>query len=137
MAIPLYGVEAHGGRIVTLDDDAVEQDLANSSGVGGNDYDCYVISTPFVGEGWGTFRRAVQHVHHDGAVTVETTPIRDEQETGQTITDSLAIGDNYVVTAPLLVSGSSFAVKVALSDFDAPAELGRAEQWVVPRRRER
>lgn len=137
--IPMYGVEAHGGRIVSLDDEAVVKDLTNSAGVGGNAYVPYIISAPFDGGvgGWSTLRRAVQHVHADGAVTVDVTPYKDEQETDQTISRDLAIGDNFIVDAPLKVGGTTFAVKVELSDFDAAAELGKADQYFVARRRRR
>lgn len=139
MAIPIYGAEAHGGRIITLDDEAVVKDLANASGVGGNDYEPFVVPTPFdagIG-GWSTFRRATQHVHAEGNVTVEMTPIRDEQDTGQTITRTLSTGDDFMVGAPFKVGGTTFQLRIVLKDFDSAAELGKSEQWIVPRRRVR
>jgi hypothetical protein len=135
----MYGAEAHGGRIVTLDDEAVVADLATEAGAGGTAYSPFVLSTPFdngIG-GWSTFRRAVQHVHAGGDVTVEFMPQRDEQDSGQTIERELATGDNFVVGAPLKVTGTTFALKVTLSEFTAPAELGKGQQWLVPRRRRR
>jgi hypothetical protein len=134
--IPLYGVEAHGGRIITMDDEAVVKDLADADGSGGTAYAPFLTSTPFdagVG-GWSTLRRVVQHVHPDGAVSIDITPIRDQNESGQVISRDIATGENFVVTAPMQATGTTFSVKITLSDFDAAAELGKAEQWVVPRR---
>ena len=136
MPIPFYACRAEGPNIITLDDEAVQTDLAAENGTGGNAYIAFVTSTIFdvVDGGYSTFRRAVQHVHADGAVTVKITPFRDENETGNTITRTLAIGANPIVTAPIAESGTNFQVKVALSSFSAAAELGKALQYVVPRR---
>lgn len=137
MALPIYAVEAHGGQVITLDDESVVKDQASLAGAGGNAYEAFVRSTIFdrgVDGGYSTFRRAVQHVHADGAVTVVFTPYRDQQESGTTISRTLAIGNNPIVTGPTKESGTNFQIKVALSAFDAAAELGKALQWVVPRR---
>ena len=124
MSLPLYGVEAHSGQVITLDDESVVKDQASSSGSGGNAYVAFVLSTIFdiLAGGYATFRRAVQHVHADGAVTVDITPYRDQQESGSSITRVLAIGANPIVVAPLLAHVSNFQVKGALSAFDDPAE---------------
>ncbi len=137
MSIPFYGCEAHGGQVLTLDDEAVVKDQAALAGTGGSTYEAFVLSTIFdVGgdAGYSKFRRATQHVHADGAVTIVTTPYRDQQESGGTVSKTLAIGDNPVVIAPLSVAGTNFQVKHTLSAFDAAAELGKAQQYVVPRR---
>lgn len=123
--------------MITLDDEAVVKDQTTKAGVGGNAYVCFARSTIFDQDqdgGYSTFRRAVQHVHADGAVTVVFTPYRDQQESGSTISRALTIGDNPIVTGPVKESGTNFQIKVALSVFDAAAELGKALQWVVPRR---
>ena len=140
MAIPLYGVEAHTGQIITLDDEAVVRDQASAAGVGGSTYTPYIVSTLFDNGGAGgsaKLRRMVQHVHAEGGVTVDVTPYRDEQETGNTIQRVLATGDNPVVTAPMNESGTTFQFKVELSGFDAAVELGKASFYVLPRRQER
>ncbi len=137
MAIPFYGVEAHGGQVITLDDEAVQKDQASLAGAGGNAYVCFVLSTIFdqgLDGGYSRFRRAVQHVHADGAVTVDLTPYRDQQETGGTIQRVLATGANPVVVAPMSETGTNFQVRASLSSFDAAAELGKAQQYVVPKR---
>ena len=136
MALPLYAVEAHGGQVITLDDESVVKDQTSLAGSGGTAYVAFVLSTIFdlLAGGYSTFRRSVQHVHADGAVTVDITPYRDQQESGSSITRVLAVGDNPVVVAPHFESGTNFQVKVALSSFDAAAELGKAEQYVAPRR---
>jgi hypothetical protein len=137
MAIPFYGVEAHSAQVIMLDDESVVKDQAVLAGTGGNAYACFVLSTVFdrgLDGGYSRFRRAVQHVHADGAVTVDVTPYRDQQETGSTIQETLATGANPVVTAPMSETGTNFQVKVSLSVFDAAAELGKAQQYVIPRR---
>ena len=137
MALPLYAVEAHSGQVLTLDDEAVVKDQAALAGTGGSAYAAFVLSTIFpegLDGGYATFRRAVQHVHADGAATVVMTPYRDQQESGSTISDTLAVGANPIVTAPVFESGTNFQVKHAVSAFDAAVELGRAQQYVVPRR---
>ncbi len=135
MSLSLYGVEAGTGQIISLDDESVVKDQASLSGSGGNTYAPFIKSTIFGSpSGFSKFRRAVQHVHADGAVTVVTTPYRDQQESGSTVSKTLAIGDNPVVVAPISEAGTNFQVKHTLSAFDAAAELGLAEQYVVPRR---
>ena len=105
-------------------------------GAGGMALRAFVVSRIFdlLAGGDSPVRRSVQHVHADGAVTVDITPYRDQQESGSSITRVLAVGDNPVVVAPHFESGTNFQVKVALSAFDAAVELGKAEQYVVPRR---
>ncbi len=137
MAIPMYAVEAHSGKVITLDDEAVVKDQATAAGANGNAYAAFVLSTIFdegLDGGYATFRRAVQHVHADGAVTVVMTPYRDQQESGNTISDTLAVGANPIVTAPVSEAGTNFQVKHTVSLFDAAVELGKAQQYVVPRR---
>ncbi len=140
MAIPFYGVEAHSAQVITLDDEAVQKDQASLAGAGGNAYVCFVLSTIFdrgLDGGYSRFRRAVQHVHTAGTVTVDLTPYRDQQETGATIQKTLAPGSNPIVIAPMVETGTNFQVKASLSSFDAAAELGKAQQYVIPRRSSR
>lgn len=140
MALPIYGVEAHGGQVITLDDEAVVKDQAALAGTGGTAYEAFILSTIFdqgFDGGISKFRRAVQHVHADGAVTVVTTPYRDQQESGSTISRTLATGANPIVIAPVSEVGTNFQVKHTVSAFDAAVELGKAQQYVVPRRSRR
>lgn len=137
MALHAYGCQAHGGKLISLDDQAVVRDLAAANGTGGNTYDPYLVThvlpMALVGA-YGHFRQVVQRVPHDGAVTVKITPWRDGADTGQVITRVLASMDNPTVTAPLSATGSVFQFKVALSAFDAPASLGSGDYTVNPRR---
>ncbi len=140
MSLPLYGVLAESGKVISMDDESVVKDLAALAGTGGNAFAPYVLSTVFdngLAGGLSKFRRSVQHVHTAGGVTVVMTPYRDQQESGNTISDTLAVGANPVVTAPVNESGSNFQVKIAVSSYTAAVELGKAEQWVVPRRADR
>ena len=137
MSLPLYGVEANSGQIISLDDEAVVNDQAALAGTGGSAITPYILSTIFdrgLDGGYSKFRRNVQHVHTDGGVTVTTTPWRDQQESGNAITDTLATGANPIVTAPLNETGTNFQVKVAVSSYTAAVELGKGQQYVVPRR---
>jgi hypothetical protein len=137
MALPLYGVEAHTGQVISLDDEAVVADQASVAGVGGDEYEPFIVSTIFdAGNdgGYSKLRRVIQHVHADGAVTVHVTAYRDDQESANMISRALALGDNPIVEAPLSESATNFRVKVALSSFDASAELGKARHYVVPKR---
>jgi hypothetical protein len=138
--IPLFGCQAHGGKIVQLDDDSVFTDLAAADGTGGTAFSPFMLSNPFdAGNegGYSRLRRMVQTIEHEGAVTVTITPYRDGAETGQTITRTLASSDTPIVTAPLAVGATRFQVKVTVSAFDALVELGKAQLWLVARRSER
>jgi len=138
MAIPLFAASASGGVITSMDDSAVVKDGAALAGTGGTAYAPTLKSGLIApGQGYGTLRRLLQHVPHDGAVTVTVTAFRDGQEVGGPITRTLAAGDVGRAVAPLLASGNAFQVQVALSSFDAPAELGAAEVTVVGRRSQR
>ena len=136
----MYGVEAHSGQVISLDDEAVVKDQTALAGTGGSAYTAFVLSTIFdegLDGGYSTFRRAIQHVHADGGVTIVATPYRDQQESGSTISDTLAIGANPIVIAPVFESGTNFQVNHTVSLFDAAVELGKAQQYVVPRRSSR
>lgn len=140
MPIPLWGAQAAGGKLVTLDDDAVVKDLTALAGTGGNSYSPYLITAPVgqgKGAGYAKVRRIVQRVPHDGAVTVTVTPWVDGADTGQTITRTLAASDNATVTAPLAKLGGVFAFKITLAAFDAPASLGSGDFTIIPLRSQR
>lgn len=137
MAIPLFGAQAHGGKIISLDDQSVVKDRAALAGTGGSSYAPYVLSTLVVGRdlgGYARLRRLVQRVPHDGGVVVKVTPWRDGADTGRTITRTLVAADNPTVVAPLSETGSAFQVKIELSSFDAPASLGSGALTINPRR---
>lgn len=140
MALPLYATEAHSGQVLTLDDEAVVADQASLAGAGGSAYESFVKSAIFdegLDGGYSRIRRAVQHLHADGAATLTLTPYRDSMESGNTIQRVLAIGSNPVVVMPMSETGTNFNVKFAITAFDAAAELGKGQQYVVPRRSSR
>ena len=137
MAIATYGAQAHGGKIVSLDDQAVVKDLAALDGTGGNAYAPFMLSgilSPGEVGGYAKLRRLILRVPHDGAVTVRVTPWRDGLDTGQTIERVLGSTDNPTVVAPQDVTGSVFQEKVELSAFDGPASVGAGEIAMIPRR---
>lgn len=140
MSIPTYGATAHGGKIISLDDQSVVKDLADATGTGGNAYIGYFLSGLFAvggGQAYDKLRRMTQRVPHDGTVTVTVTPWRDGLDTGQTITRTLTPDDNPVIVVPLAVTGSHFQLRIALSSFDAPASLGSGSFRSIPRRSQR
>lgn len=137
MAIPLYGCLAHGGDIITLDDETVTADLAAEDGTGGNAYTAQVLTSPFEFDEPGEYsklRRANQAVYVNGSCTVAITPYRDGVPTGQTITRTLSPGDNPLVDAPLSSLATTHQILIELSGFDAAVELGKSRQWLIPRR---
>ncbi len=140
MSIPLYGCLAEGPNIITMDDQSVQKDLAAENGTGGNTYAPFIVSTSFdngLDGGYSHFRKHIQHVHADGAVTVTQTPYRDELEAGSGISDTLSTSSSFIVDARLSQHGTNFRIKIALSVFNAAVELGKALQYVVPRRSSR
>ena len=137
MAIPLFGVQAQGGEIWSLDDQSVVMDGAALAGTGGSAYACTMLGVPFFAGGYARLRRLIQSISHDGAVTVAVTPWRDDQDTGQTITRSLTGDLDESVTVPLAVTGSSFQLAISLTAFDAAAEVGAGEVTAIPRRTQR
>ena len=137
MSISLFACEAHGGTIITLDDELVVKDLAAEAGTGGNAFVPFILPNrqeSSEAAEYSKLRRASQAVHCNGAVTVELTAYRDGNPTGQTIERDLTSADNPEVVAPFNTLATTHQVRVELSDFDAPVELGKARQWIVPRR---
>ena len=137
MAIPLFGVMAQGGKILSLDDQAVVKDLAALNGTGGSTYVPTMRTVPFGAAQYNRLRRLVQALPHDGALTVTFTPWRDDQDTGQTITRTLAIGEANTVTVPFAVTGSTFQIELEVTSFGAAAEIGSGEVTLIPRRTQR
>lgn len=139
MPIPLYGCQAHGGKIVSLDDPAVYRDLASVSGAGGSSYVGRLLSAPFTGHpsGMSKLRRVVQRIAHLSAVTLTIRAFKDSFDTGQVTTRTVALSDVPLVTAPFNATGNEFQLLVELADFTAEASFGGAEYWIVPRRQSR
>jgi hypothetical protein len=138
MAIPLYACQAHGGKIVQVDDPGVSRDLAALDGAGGLVYRCFVFSARFKGAalaGYGKFRRLVQRVYLRSGCVVTLTPWRDGQETALAVSRVLAIDHPSLVIFPTSVLATEFQVRLEVSVFDAPVALGSGEVWIVPQRK--
>lgn len=137
MAISIFGAQAEGGQLISLDDQSVVKDLASSAGVGGNTFTCFLLSALTGLETVGRFaklRRMIQRVTHDGAVTVAVTPWRNGEDTGQTITRVLTSLSRPLIVVPLAATGDAFQFRIVVSGFDAAAALGSAEFTLIERR---
>lgn len=137
MPIPLYGAQAHGGKLISLDDPAVVKDLADADGTGGNDYEPYFVTGPIPVLPLGSFGRLrewVQSVPREGSAVLALTAWVDGMATGQTITRTLALGGAQFETARFAVGGTYFQMHVAHSDFTAPASVGASRVGIVRRR---
>lgn len=135
--IPIFGCQAGGGKIYSLDDPTVVTDGADSAGVGGSTFAPYIVSTFLANQfdmGYNKLRRFQQRLSHNGTCTVQLTGIRDGQQSGQPSTQGLAISDVGLVTAPLNDAGSTFQIKIALTAFSAAVTLGASKAFVVPKR---
>lgn len=138
MPIPLIGAQAHGGKLISLDDPAVpDRDGAALDGSGGVSYAPHLLSSPLGLTGWNKLRRLVQYLHHTTGVTVKARAYRDGLDSGQEITRVFGIGAVGVATCPFDAAASDVQVRVELSGFTEEVQLDRAELWVVQKRRVR
>jgi hypothetical protein len=140
MPLPFYGCQAHGGKLISLDDQAVWKDLTNADGSGGSSYIGYFRTTPLnvvFDVGFNKLRRLVQKVVHAGVALIKVTPFRDGQESGPVIERALQLGDVGIITAPFDGSATEFDLKVSVEGFNAEVQFGNAEVYVVGRRRSR
>lgn len=140
MPIPFYFGQAHGGKLLSLDDQSVWRDGAALNGSGGTAYTAKLRSTSLssaLSLGWNVLRRFAQRLVHLSSVTVKMRAYRDERDSGQEITRSLGVSDVGIVTAPFKASGSAVAVEVEVSGFNAEVQLGDAGVWIVPKRSSR
>lgn len=133
--ILLLGAQAHGGKIVQLDDLSVVKDLAALDGTGGSTYAPTLVSSPVESAaGYATFRRLVQQTLGGQSVTWTFTAWRDGLETGQVLTRTLAPADSGIMVVPFDVTGTNFQVRITASGFNGFATLGSADLSIVPRR---
>lgn len=133
--IPVYLLSSTDGRILTIDDLSVSQDL-------GADFTATLVSIGFEAGGlWSGLRRFIQTVHVGDTATVRATPIVDGAED-----DSLALV--YSVDAAVTglmeevryafgTHGSRHQVKVEVTQHSGDVQLGAYKRHVVPRRSER
>jgi hypothetical protein len=138
MAIPLYACQAHGGKIIQIDDPAVVRDFASIDTSGGVRYFARLLSTRFKGPvraGYATLRRLVQRVFIRSTAVVVVTPWDDGQETTQTISRVLDLGHPSLVIFPLSRLATEFQLDIKVTTFDQPVGLGSGEIWIVPQER--
>lgn len=136
--IPLFGCQAAGGKIYSLDDQTVVKDGAALDGTGGTAFSPYFVSSPFgiaFDLGYNKLRRFLQRVAHAGGLTLTVTGVRDGQESGVSVVRTITVADIGIVNVPLNDAGSDFQIKVVLSAYDAEVAFGNSQAFIVPKRR--
>lgn len=132
--IPFFVLEAHGGRVLTIDDPAVTKDQADIDGVGGNDYEPQALVAPFEpgSKQFGRIRRMIQRVPHDGDVTVRLAVVHDGQESVE-MERTLESGDPAYAVFPLSETGRAFSLLFTFADWTADCGLADGQLIAVPR----
>lgn len=128
MAIPLFIGAA--GQLRTMDDLSVYTD-------DGSSYPAWLVGRPLwfgLPASYGRLRRFDQVVECQNGVTVDVTAIKDDQESGATISRVCPGNIQKPHHFPLAVSGSRFAVKIELVGFTDEVILGAAALWIQPHR---
>lgn len=131
--ILLYGANATGATILSLDDPEVPTDQ-------GAEFEARLKSATFdtgPAAGFATFRRATQAVAVEGTATVTISVDGDggnvsTQDYAETL--DAAEGPEQLIEAPYDIGGTRFSVSVVVSAHDAAVELGEADQLFVKRR---
>lgn len=131
--IPLYGCNASGNTIRTLDEVGLDTDMGAAfvawlkSGV----FD------PGPASAWATLRTTAQVVAVGGSANVRITPIGDGAEYTDQAQDfalSSTGGPEQVLDAHADVPAARFQVKVEVLTHTGITELGESDQWLVIRR---
>lgn len=140
MAIPVFALQAAGGKVFWIDDPAVATDSAALDGTGGTGFTPFIVTQPFslrADLGYSKFRRFLQRLAHASVCTVKVGVLRDGLESGVVIVRPLALGDVGIVNIPLNEAGSDFQLKISLSAYTAETALGNSQVFIVPKRRSR
>jgi hypothetical protein len=131
--IRLYGCNAAGANILSIDDTALDTDQ-------GAAFTASLRTAPFdagLATGWSTLREFAQVVSVAGTATVTVTPLGDGAEyTDQAQTHALtaAAGEDQLTESPLFVPATRFQAQVAVTAHSGRTELGEADQVFIPRR---
>lgn len=131
--IPFILCQAHGGKLITIDDRAVVTDLAAANGSGGTAYSPTLRTAPVRGGGLvrGKLRAIRQRVPHDGACTVAIAVVTNGSA-GAPLSRAIALTGSPVVEIPAANSGEEFQLDITLSAFDADCGLSDAELFIIP-----
>lgn len=136
--IPLYGLQAGGGKVYSLDDPGVVKDGCALDGSGGTAFTPFILTQPFAVHadlGYNKLRRFLQRVAHAGACTFIVTGVKDGRESTVAVVRPLTANDVGIINVPLGESGSDFQLKIVLTGFDAETALGNSQVFIVPKRR--
>ena len=132
--IPVYLLSGTDGRVLTIDDSSVDQDL-------GADFTAVLTSVEFEAGEWSSLRRIIQTVHIGTSLTLQITPIVDESlDTSRTqpfVRDAATYGAVAQVDCRTATHGTRHQVMVAIPKHSGLTELGGWVRHLVPRRTER
>lgn len=135
--IPLYGFQAGGGKVYSLDDQTVVKDGAALDGSGGTAVVPFFVSAPLGVQftmGYNKLRRLMQRLAKLGTVSIRTTGIRDGLSSATAVSRTLGLSDIGIINVPLNDAASDFQVKVEVMSYTAEVAFGDSEVYVVPKR---
>lgn len=132
--IPVYLLSGVDGRVLTVDDQSVDQDL-------GADFTASLTSIEFEAGEWSSLRRIIQTVHLGTSATVLITPIVDESvdttRTQSFVRDAATYGAITQVDCRVATHGTRHQIMVSIPKHAGLTELGGYIRHLVPRRTER
>jgi len=132
--IPVYILSGTDGRVLTIDDQSVDQDV-------GADFTAVLTSIEFEAGEWSSLRRVIQTVHLGTSATILITPIADESvdasKTQAFVRDAATYGAVAQVDCRTATHGTRHQVMVAVPQHAGLTELGGYTRHLVPRRTER
>lgn len=138
--IPFYACQAHGGKLLTLDDEGAITDLADSGGAGGTTFQPKFRSSRFSlppGSSFWRLRRLAMYVAHASTATIVTQLVRDGMLDTASVTRNIAASDVPPLVVPLAGGGSSFQVEVTVTAFAGAVQFGESMLFPVARRSQR
>lgn len=138
--IPFYACQAHGGKLLSLDDDAALTDLADINGAGGSTFQPKFTTSRFElppQTSYWRLRRLGLHVAHGGTASIVTRVIRDGAPETATVTRNLLATDPPPVVVPLAAGASAFQLELTVTAFSAFVHFGQSMLFPVARRSQR
>lgn len=131
--IPLYLLATDSGRVLSIDDPAVDTDL-------GTIYQATIVSVDLTASGWSDLRRLIQTIHLQNTATVVVTPMSDgafNPLLAKSYPVTAANGEEQQLIVPFAAHGSRHRIVVAVTQHEGSVELGAWSRHLIPRRVER